>query len=733
VWPAVAGVLEDCPLAVIVLGPADADFAVVWANRAFGQLTGYHAGEVTGSGLDSLVGGSDPAGAGRLREGVLAARPDEIRATVRRRDGRLLPCSIALRPLRAGDGALTGFAVWLTARAGGQEQRALLAQAEAASADAKDAKAAEARAILLAEATSDLAISLDVAGSLRRLARLAVPILADWVVIDLADENCRPVQVAMLHRDGLEEVLGRFAALQPDALTAEAPIMRILAGEPPMLHAQAATRTAGSYVRDRELLALCDALGICSAMYVPLTARGRVLGCITLVSGPSGRIYTAEDLRFAVDLGRRAALVVDNTGLYEREHRVARVLQESLLPKLPEIAGLELAGSYLPSERGAEVGGDFYDALVLPDGSAGLAVGDVVGHDITAAAAMGQLRGLLQACSWELDADGGDDPGRVLDRLDRLVQAFEVTGLATVFYARAQRQRGPAGHWAMSYAAAGHPPPMVRLPDGRLLDLDRAQGAALGLRSHALRPTGTVELPPGSLLVAFTDGLVERRGEDWDTSVGRIRQALADAPANINAAALAKRLAATADRERRDDIAILVARFRLPRKDPSQLRGRGLFVSRCAAGGLAGVSAGDAASVLAGRRVAEPAAASRVIVNHTLVAASADGLVPQASERRSTRNRPRPRRLAGSGSGRAAGVPPPESVTSTRSEPPVISTVTWKRVRACWTAFIASSETITDTASRCSAGTEPIAARTNRRAAGMEAASGANVRAVFTG
>jgi PAS domain S-box-containing protein len=563
-WPAVARVLEDCPLAALVLGPADGAFVIVWANRAFGQMTGYHSGEVAGSGLDSLVGRADPAGAERLREALLAGAPDEIRATVRHRDGRLLPSSIALRPLRAGDGALTGFTAWLTARADAEERGPLLARAEAALADAKDARAAEARAILLAEATSDLAISLDVAGSLQRLAHLAVPSLADWLVIDLSDENGRPVQVAMLHRDGLEDVLGRFAALQPDALTAEAPIMRILAGEPPMLHAHATTRTADRYVHDPELLVLCDTLGICSAMYVPLTARDRVLGSITLVSGPSGRIYTAEDLRFATDLGRRAALVVDNTSLYEREHRVAQVLQESLLPKLPEIAGLELAGSYLPGDRGAEVGGDFYDVLVLPEGSAGLAVGDVVGHDINAAAAMGQLRGLLQACAWELDADGGDDPGRVLDRLDRLVQAFNVTGLATVFYARAERQGSPASHWTMSYAVAGHPPPILRLPDGRLLDLDRAQGAALGLRSQAIGPTGTVELPPGSLLAAFTDGLIERRDEDWDTGVCRIRQVLADAPADISAAALAERLVGTADGERRDDIAILVVRFLLP-------------------------------------------------------------------------------------------------------------------------------------------------------------------------
>jgi len=123
-----------------------------------------------------------------------------------------------------------------------------------------------------------------------------------------------------------------------------------------------------------------------------------------------------------------------------------------------------------------------------------------------------------------------------------------------------------------------------------------------------------------------------------------------------------------------------------------------------------------------------------VIVNHMLLAEPAEELlVPHASASRPTMNRPRPRRLDGSGSGRAVAVPSPESVTSTRSEPSVISTVTWKGVRACSTAFIASSDTITDTASRCSSVTEPIAARTNRRAAGTELASGAKAWAVFTG
>jgi serine phosphatase RsbU (regulator of sigma subunit) len=557
---AVAGqVLDECPLPLLVLELADGELAVVGANGAFHQLTGYRPAEVEGSAFRWLA---DAAAADLLRQALLAGGPAEIQAAVCRRDGPSLECSIALRPLRPlrdGQGAPVRFAAWLIERPAADVRDELLAQARAALAAAM---AAEARAVLLAEATSDLAMSLDVAGSLQRLARLAVPSLADWLIIDLADETGRPVQVAMLHRDGHKDVVRRFSELQIRTLTAEAPIMRILAGEPSILHARASIQTAGSYVSDPELLRLCDELGICSAMYVPLAARGRVLGSMTLVAGRSGRIFTAQDLQFATDLGRRAALVVDNASLYEREHRVAQVLQESLLPRLPGVAGLELAARYRPSDRGAEVGGDFYDVLALPDGSTGLAVGDIVGHDIEAAAAMGQLRGLLRACAWELAADGDGDPGRVLTRLDRLVQALKVTGLATVFYARVEQRNPRAGPWTMRYSAAGHPSPLLRRPGGQVIDLDGARGAALGISAGTLGRTGTAELPVGSLLVAFTDGLVERRGEDWDTGMDRIRQVLARTPDDIPVPVLADRLVETAGPELRDDIAILVVRFR---------------------------------------------------------------------------------------------------------------------------------------------------------------------------
>jgi GAF domain-containing protein len=419
------------------------------------------------------------------------------------------------------------------------------------------ARAALARATLLAEVTSDLALSLDVAGSLRRLARLVVPVLADWVLVDLADEDGLPVQVAMVHRDGRHDVVARFTELQPAGMTPQAPIMRVLAGAAPILVPHAQTAAADAYVFDSELLELCDELGIVSAMYVPLTARGRVLGSIALISGVSGRIYTEQDLDFAADLGRRAALVVDNASLYEREHHVAHVLQESLLPRLPELARVELAASYLPSTRGADIGGDFYDVLPLPDGATGLAVGDVVGHDIVAAAAMGQLRGLLRACAWELSAGRGGEPADVLTRLDRLVLAFELTPLATVFYARL---RPTAAAWSLDYCLAGHPGPLVRTPDGRVREL-AGGGVALGVDASVERVGHTATLPVGSVLVAFTDGLIERRGEAWEVGLDRVRAVLEETPPAAPAAVLATRIADTADAGRADDVAVLVARL----------------------------------------------------------------------------------------------------------------------------------------------------------------------------
>jgi serine phosphatase RsbU (regulator of sigma subunit) len=401
-----------------------------------------------------------------------------------------------------------------------------------------------------------------VAESLERLARLVVPALADWVIIDLADARGLPVQVAMFHRDGHEEDIRRFAELQPRAMTPEAPIRRVLAGSGPILHSDTGTAGTGGYVTDPELLALCERFGIVSVMYVPMTVGERVVGSIALVSGSSGRHFGEADLRVATHLGRRAAVIVENARRYEHEHLVAEALQQSLLPDLPDPPGLRLAARYLPSDDRMKVGGDFYEALPLPGGRIGLAVGDVVGHDVRAAAAMGQLRSLVRAFAWESATDRGGDPGEVLDRVDRVVTALGIAALASVWFATVGPP-GPGGNRTLHWSSAGHPPPLLRLPDGRVRVLDDrvAAGTVLGVDGAAARRTAATDVPPGSVLVAYTDGLSERRGEHPDVGTDRLVRALAAAPRHGGPGVVADGLTRLVAPERGDDIAVLVVDF----------------------------------------------------------------------------------------------------------------------------------------------------------------------------
>ena len=199
---------------------------------------------------------------------------------------------------------------------------------------------------------------------------------------------------------------------------------------------------------------------------MPVRARGRVLGSLTLYTQhPYGRRYSARDVHLAADLAGRAGLAVDNARLYETEHAAVITLQHSLLPALPKIDGLQLAARYLvgvDGNRWAATG-----TTCSPARRRGrLAVGDVVGHDLRAAAAMGQLRGVVRSYAW----DGGG-PGSVLDRCDQLVQGLEMAAMATAVYARIEPHAADASR-LVRYANAGHPAPLVLDPDGHLLRLD---------------------------------------------------------------------------------------------------------------------------------------------------------------------------------------------------------------------------------------------------------------------
>ena len=203
------------------------------------------------------------------------------------------------------------------------------------------------------------------------------------------------------------------------------------------------------------------------------------------------------------------------------------------------------------------MGGDFYDLLALPDGAVGIAVGDVVGHDLAAAAAMGHLRGLLRACMWDT---GDPDPGEVLDRLDRLVQGLQVAEMATLVYVRALGPNQPGGPWRLQVGNAGHPPMLLRAPDGTVSQLDGVTGMLVGVDPYTRRTSRTVELPSGTMLLAYTDGLIERPGLDLDEGIAALMARLAAAPVDATPAE-ACRYAVGPTPDRRDDVAVIAVRF----------------------------------------------------------------------------------------------------------------------------------------------------------------------------
>ncbi|MGY2130076.1 SpoIIE family protein phosphatase [Blastococcus sp. SYSU DS0617] len=233
--------------------------------------------------------------------------------------------------------------------------------------------------------------------------------------------------------------------------------------------------------------------------------------------------WTPEEVAEATEL--RTHLL---EALYARSRsvvRAAETLQRSLLTDPVQPAGLELAVRYVPAAREAQVGGDWYDVFDQPDGSTILVIGDVAGHDTHAAATMGQLRGLLRGIAYS----GGAGPAGVLGQLDAAIEGLDLGALATVLVGRLERPEGAAGATLLRWASAGHLPPLLRGPDGRVQVLDPPRpGLLLGVDASRPRTEQQVLLEPGSTLLLYTDGLVERRDQVFDDGVDLLAEALAE-------------------------------------------------------------------------------------------------------------------------------------------------------------------------------------------------------------
>jgi serine phosphatase RsbU (regulator of sigma subunit)/anti-sigma regulatory factor (Ser/Thr protein kinase) len=251
--------------------------------------------------------------------------------------------------------------------------------------------------------------------------------------------------------------------------------------------------------------------GLRSLLGVPLLVEGEVIGVLH-VGTLSERYFDDEDEQLLQRAADRAALAVYSR-LTEQERGLADALQRSLLPRLPDVPAVALAGRYLPASA-ARLGGDWYDAFQLPDGRMGIAIGDVVGHGFHAAAIMGQLRSALRA--YALD---GFAPGDVLERVSRLLRQIEPGRTATLVYLVLDAHGG-----SLTVASAGHPPPLIAPLDGEPELMDLPGSIPLGAARHSSYEDTELELAPGAALILYTDGVVERPGDSLDTGLERLRK-----------------------------------------------------------------------------------------------------------------------------------------------------------------------------------------------------------------
>ncbi len=414
------------------------------------------------------------------------------------------------------------------------------------------------RLALLAETTTRLTSTLDSDEALWRLVRLVVPRVADWAVVDLITEVDEIERTIVAHRqDGTyqrrEDLEG---PMPPVWAESPMPLSRALRGAASTLvtpETYQGPPDSGIAIEQRRLF---EATGMHSAVIAPIRGVRDVLGALTLGRAERPDPMTPADLSLLEDVSRRTGLALDNARLYQRQRKVAETMQRHLLPRLPEVPGLEMAARYVAAPDASDVGGDWYDVFTCADGATALAIGDVVGHDLDAAAGMAQVRSILRAYAWQHH----EPPSAVVHRLDE--SAVHIAGVPMATLVLGVLERTDALDWRLTWTNAGHPPPLLVTPDGRARYLGDAHGLLLSTGLSADREDAEVTLPPGSTLVLYTDGLVENRDSPIDQGLDRLRRhaaALAHRPLPSFTDLLLDR-AGHDSRSNEDDVALLTVR-----------------------------------------------------------------------------------------------------------------------------------------------------------------------------
>ena len=384
--------------------------------------------------------------------------------------------------------------------------------------DVTTEKVAELRQRFLARATDTLMSSIDYEETLRNVAWLAVPEIADWCAMDLIDENGARERVVVAHRDpeklALAERARRYDTGAPDP---ERGLGRVIATGVGELYPEIGEELLVAGARDEEHLRLLREVGLRSAVLVPLRARGRTLGVLTLVNAESLRRFDQSDKEFAEQLAARAAIAVDNARLATARREIAETLQRSLLPDaVPSIPGWEIATMYRPASAfdEVEVGGDFYDFFETARGWIVL-LGDVTGRGVDAAAMTSLVRHGARFL-----AKHEHSPSRILAALDETLREQPGVSLCSAVCVRLE----PGGIVA---ASAGHPPPLIVRDDGRIREIGGG-GPILGGWPGSSWAGREVEVGGEETLLLYTDGVTDTRGPQDRFGRERLRRFLAE-------------------------------------------------------------------------------------------------------------------------------------------------------------------------------------------------------------
>ncbi|MET9390109.1 GAF domain-containing SpoIIE family protein phosphatase [Streptomyces sp. NPDC006624] len=285
---------------------------------------------------------------------------------------------------------------------------------------------------------------------------------------------------------------------------------------------------------------------------VAISVRGEIYGDLYLSERRDGQPFDVHDENVVLALASAAGIAIENVRLFERVRVGAEQFQRLLLPTLPDLRPFTAAAVYRPAAEPSQLGGDWYDAIPLPGGAVAVVIGDVVGHDLQAAAAMASTRNMLRALLF----DRSTSPGAVLSRLDRTLQAVTPNPVTTTTLARIE----PAGPgWRLWWSSAGHVPPLLITPDGRVEILSAEPGLPLGVDPEEPRPDHSRHLPPDTTLVFFTDGLIEHPARAIDTSLAELAE-LAAAHAALPLQEFACALADQHPSDGHDDLALLALR-----------------------------------------------------------------------------------------------------------------------------------------------------------------------------